>query len=67
MNPANQWGLGIPVYFTTGLATGIVLGKMAFNSSELPVLSEALRFLIFGYVNLPESGVLGYIQALLFV
>lgn len=46
MNPDSQLGSGIPVNFTKGLDTGIVFGKIAFNSSELPMLSEALRFII---------------------
>jgi hypothetical protein len=47
VNPVSQWGSGIPVYFTKGLATGLVWGKRAFNSPELPVLSEAFKFIIF--------------------
>jgi len=36
VNPANQWGSGIPNELMAGRATGIVLGKAAFNFTDKP-------------------------------
>jgi len=33
--------------FTIGLSTGIILGKLTFNSSERPLLIEAFIAIIF--------------------
>lgn len=41
VNPANQLGSRIPVTSTTGLGTGVILGKAFFKLSDKPKLSEA--------------------------
>ena len=46
MNPATHWGSGIDLNKTTGLSTGLVLGKAFSKFAEEPQLIEARRFMI---------------------
>ncbi|KAF2135100.1 uncharacterized protein K452DRAFT_212276, partial [Aplosporella prunicola CBS 121167] len=45
-NPANQWGLLIPLHSTTGLSFGTILGKAFFKTSGKPKFKEAFKLKI---------------------
>ena len=47
MNPTSQWGDGISLKLTKGLATVITSGKELINTSDKPLFIEALMPTIF--------------------
>ena len=55
VNPANQLGSGISWAFTSGLLTGVILGKDSNRPGDKPQFKEALKLRIFFVSGAPSS------------